>query len=76
MHGWPWYVIILFLWLALRNKRLHTPPHSYTMLHRNGGLEICGEIMRNNPRDWDAMAQSILERFGLNLCAETAYAQL
>ena len=28
------------------------------------------------PRDWDTMAQTILERFGLNLRAETAQAQL
>ena len=28
------------------------------------------------PRDWDTMAQAILERFGSNLCAEMAQAQL
>ena len=38
-----------------------------------------GYLQRNcgkYPHDWDAMAQAILERFGSNLYAETAQAQL
>ena len=31
---------------------------------------------RKHPRDWDTMAQAILERFGSNLRVETAQAQL
>ena len=49
MHGWPWCMITLFLWLAPRNRKLHTQPHSYVMLHRSGGLAICGGIMGNIP---------------------------
>ena len=38
-----------------------------------------GYLRRNHgkyPHDWDTMAQAILERFGSNLRAETAQAQL
>ena len=49
MHGWSWCISILFLWLALCHKRLHTPPHSYAMLHRSGGLVIRGGIMGITP---------------------------
>ena len=49
MHGLPWCVLILFFWLVLHNKRLHMQPHSYVVLHRSGGLAICGGIMRSTP---------------------------
>ena len=49
MHGWLWCIITLFSWLEPRNKKLHTQPHSYVMLHRSGGLVICGGIMGSLP---------------------------
>ena len=77
MHGWPWCVITLFSWLAPRNRKLHTP--CSTLLRDVAQQWWVGYLRRNHgkyPRDWDAMAQAILERFGSNLCAETAQAQL
>ena len=49
MHGWPWCVITLFSWLVPRNRKLHTQPHSFVMLHRSGGLVTCGGIMGSIP---------------------------
>ena len=49
MHGWPWCIITSYLWLAMCNRRLHTKSHSYVILHKSGGLTICGGIMGNAP---------------------------
>ena len=35
--------------LAPRNKRLQTQTHSYVVLHRSGGLAICGGIKGSTP---------------------------
>ena len=70
MHDWPRCVITSFLWPAPHNKKLHMQPHSYMLLHKSGGLVICGGIMGNTP------VIGILWRFGSNLRAEIAQAQL
>ena len=72
MHGWPWCVITLFLWLTPHNKKLHTSPHSYVIFHRNGGLVTCGGIMGSIPHDWDTIAGAILHRFGFELSCKNS----
>ena len=53
--------------------------YAATLLHDVAQEWWVGYLRRNYgkyPRDWDAMAQAILERFGSNLRAKTAHAQL
>ena len=53
--------------------------YAATLLHDVAQEWWVGYLRRNHgkyPRDWDTMAQAILERFGSNLLAETAQAQL
>ena len=49
-HAWVAMVRNHFIFmLEPRNKKLHTQPHSYVMLHRSGVLVICGGTMGSIP---------------------------
>ena len=76
-HAWVAMVRNYFIFMA--GTAQQEVAYAATLLRDVAQEWWVGYLRRNHgkyPRDWDAMAQAILERFGSNLRAETAQAQL
>ena len=76
-HAWVAMVRNYFIFMA--GTAQQEVAYAATLLRDVAQEWWVGYLRRNHgkyPRDWDTMAQAILERFGSNLRAETAQAQL
>ena len=76
-HAWVAMVRNYFIFMA--GTAQQEVAYAATLLRDVAQEWWVGYLWRNHgkyPRDWDTMAQAILERFGSNLRAETAQAQL